>query len=108
VSSDVDDDGARFHEVARNQGGLADGRNDDIRLPSDVSEISASRMADSHCCVGMHEKNRLWLAYIVTASENNGIRAFQPDVRTLQQLHDSERCTGNQRFMTQYQRPQVA
>src|SRR5204863_3543047 len=108
VRSDIDDDGAGFHEVARNHGGLADGRNNDIRLPRDFSEISGSRMADGHCSVGVHQKNRLRLAYIVTASENNSIRAFQPHLRALEQLHDSEGCTGNQRFMTKHQRPQIA
>ena len=91
VDSHVDDGGAGLDVFGDDQGGAADGGDENIGRAREILRIARFRVANGDGGVGVHQQQRHGLADDVAAADDHGVCAFDGNCAAAQNFHHAKR-----------------
>src|SRR6185436_17878036 len=90
VRSDVDDDGAGSNPFAAHEARLTGSRDDDVGAADLTAEIGRTRVTHRHRRVTLQQHQRERLPDQDAAADHEGTRTLEPDLRLVEEAHDTE------------------
>ena len=105
--ADVDDCGARLHELRGDEGGAADRGHEDVGLSRDGTQVRRARMTNRDGGVAMQQEQCHRFADDIAPAEHRGARAGDRHVRSLEQLDDARRRARDERRPVLHEIPDV-
>ena len=100
VDADVDDDGAGFDHVGRNEAGPAHGRDDDVGAAGVKLQVAGAGVADGDRGAGIDEQQGHGLADNVGTADDHGFLAIEIDAALLEHLHHAVGRAGDESRVT--------
>ena len=97
VHADIDERGAGLDHLRRDEAGPADGGDENVGLPRNLSEIPGLGVANRHGGVFVQQQDRHGLAHNVAAAHDDGVLTGDGNVAALENLDHARRRAGRER-----------